>query len=124
MDVNAQEFLSRYEAAANSRLFDNVQPLISEQAIFWFSDGSHVGRDQIRTAFEQTWSTIQNDVYRISDVTWIVDEPALAVCVYTFRSEGDVQGQHLVYVGRGTSVLRKESGEWRVVHEHLSSMPR
>ncbi len=55
MDVKSpEEFMRMYEKAANSGNFDKVAPLLSDEAIFWFSDGSYSGIENIRTAFEKT----------------------------------------------------------------------
>ena len=48
------EFMKKYENAVNSRDFNNVQKLVSEDAFFWFTDGTFTGIDSIRSAFEKT----------------------------------------------------------------------
>ena len=58
-----EQFLRRYEQAANSGDFDQVAPLITEDATFWFTNGSFVGRAAIRAAFEDTWAIIQDETY-------------------------------------------------------------
>ena len=51
-----EEFLRAYEKAANSGNFDEVAPLLSDDAIFWFSNGLYTGIESIKLAFEKTWS--------------------------------------------------------------------
>lgn len=44
-------FFKEYEVATNSHIFENVRPLIAEDAIYWFSDGTHVGISEIEDDF-------------------------------------------------------------------------
>ena len=43
-----EQFMQEYEKRANTADFDQVAPLISDDAVFWFSDGSFVGKSAIR----------------------------------------------------------------------------
>lgn len=113
-------FLKSYEQAANSCDFDNVAPLINDEAVFWFTNGTFTGKQAIRQAFEDTWSKIKNEVYAISNVEWLANNDDIAVCVYDFTSDSIVNGERQVYKGRGTNVLKKSDGNWQIVHEHLS----
>jgi ketosteroid isomerase-like protein len=117
------DFLREYEQKINTHRFDHVAPLIAEDAIFWFNDGSFGGLDQIRAAFEKTWNLIREERYAVEDVQWIAVGQEVAVCIYVFRWEGLIDGRPQWGTGRGTSVLRKEDERWVVAHEHLSPMP-
>ncbi len=121
--VELDQFLRAYEKAANSCNFDNVGPLIAEDATFWFTNGTFVGRQAIRAAFEATWAIIQDERYTLSDVRWVGMSATLAVCIYNFRSDGMVDGQRQIYEGHGTNVIEKREGQWVMVHEHLSKLP-
>ena len=113
-------FLEEYEQVANSCDFDNVAPLISENAVFWFTNGTFVGKEAIKQAFEDTWSKIKDEAYTISNAQWIASSDTVAVCVYDFTSDGVVENKRRIYKGRGTNVLQKSDGKWQIVHEHLS----
>jgi ketosteroid isomerase-like protein len=116
--------LKEYERKANSRRFEEVAPLISDDAIFWFNDGSFRGIDAIKEAFENTWSLdIQDDQYYLDNVEWVIEEDTVAVCTYLYHWRGKVNGQQKnLGDGRGTSVMKKEK-DWKIVHEHLSRIP-
>jgi len=116
-------FLAEYIQRTNTHRFDEVAPLVDEDALFWFSSGSYRGLAVIRAAFEKTWATIQNEVYAVEDVEWLEMDEASEACVYNFRWRGDIDGVAREGSGRGTSVLRKAGHEWRVIHEHLSARP-
>jgi len=115
--------LKRYATQINEHKFSAVEGLISDGAIFWFSSGTFRGKKQIQAAFEKTWSIIQNEVYWLTDIEWIASDETSAVCVYTFHWKGIVGSQEKEGLGRGTSIIRREDGNWRIVHEHLSSFP-
>ena len=78
------EFLRRYERASNSHEFDQVAPLLADDAVYWFSNGTYVGIDAIRSAFESTWAAILDEDYRITDVRWLTASEDAAACVYTY----------------------------------------
>ena len=107
--MTPEELMREYERRTNTHRFEQVAPLIADDAVYWFSDGSFRGKAAIRRAFEATWTAIRDEHY--------------AVCAYTFRWQGQTSNGPAEGTGRGTSVLRKQDGDWQVVHEHLSPMP-
>ena len=113
--------LRQYEQATNSHDIDLVMPLIAEDAVYWFSDGSHEGLDQIAGAITRTFDVIRDETYEISDLEWVVLADDHAVCRYRFFWTGTVDGQPRSGKGRGTNVLVKRDGAWKMQHEHLSS---
>jgi len=113
-------FLEAFEKAANSRDFKKVAPFIADHATFWFTDGEYSGKSDIVKAFEDAWTKIQNEIYTISDVQWINSNYWAASCTYRFKSNNKIEGKRQIYKGRGTSVLRRIDGSWRIVHKHLS----
>lgn len=115
-----ETFLEAYQKAANSCDFANVAPLIADDATFWFTNGAFEGKRAIQNAFEDTWASIKDEVYTMQDVQWVAQNYWVSVFTYTFKSDGIVNGKRQVYVGRGTNVLRRVAGSWRIVHEHLS----
>ena len=115
------DFVREYERRTNSHDFAQVSELIDPNAIYWFSDGTHEGIDEIERAFDQTWDTIRNEVYTIEDVKWLSVDETSASCVYPFHWEGEVEGEPESGSGRGTSIFVKKAGDWKVVHEHLST---
>ncbi|GER91505.1 hypothetical protein KDW_56670 [Dictyobacter vulcani] len=117
-------FMHAYEQRTNTHRFEEVAPLIADDAVFWFNDGSFQGKEAIRQAFEKTWAGIPEEQYAIENVQWLVDDEQAAVCVYLFRWQGKIDGQTIQGMGRGTSVLKKVNDHWQVVHEHLSSLPQ
>ncbi len=113
-------FLKEYEALANKCDFDLLIPYIAEDAVYWFSNGSYRGIQAIRKAFEDTWNTIKNEKYTIRDIEWLTVTDTSAMSIYTFHSDGFVDGRKQEYIGRGTNILQKKAGKWKIVHEHLS----
>jgi ketosteroid isomerase-like protein len=114
-------FMASYEQAANSHDIDRVAPLIAEDATYWFSDGSHQGIAAVRAAIERTFASIRDEIYQIRELEWVVLAPDTAVCRYRFRWEGVVDGKPRSGRGRGTNVIARRDGAWKMLHEHLSS---
>lgn len=123
MTLKLEEFIKNYEIATNSHDFSKVKPLIEDNAIFYFSDGSFTGVDNIRQAFEKTWEKVKNEIYLIKDVEWLVNSDKVAVCVYNFHWTGSIDGLLRQGNGRGTNVLIKTDTGWKIMHEHLSKQP-
>lgn len=119
-DKDLLAFLREYERLANLCDFDAIAPLIDEHAVYWFSNGSYQGINEIRGAFEETWKNIKSEKYTISDVSWLFSNGTEAVCIYRFHSDGIVDGERQEYAGRGTNIFQKKNGAWKITHEHLS----
>lgn len=115
-----ESFLKAYEKQTNTHNFDNVAPLIEDSATYFFSDGTFVGIEEIRKAFNETWQHIQNEEYSIKNLKWIVVSEIVAVCSYEFFWRGIVDGKTRNGRGRGTNVLVRIGDTWKMKHEHLS----
>jgi uncharacterized protein (TIGR02246 family) len=120
--MSPTELLSAYLAAANRHDLEAVLALVDDNAVYFFSDGSsHVGKAAIRSAIERNFASIRNEIYRLENLRWLVETAEVAVCIYEFHWTGEVDGERVEGGRRGTSVLQRKSGEWRVALEHLSS---
>lgn len=82
--------------------------------------GAYHGIHAIRTAIERTFATILDEVYRIEELEWVAVSEALAVCRYRFSWSGAIDGKPASGQGRGTNVVTKRDGDWKMLHEHLS----
>ena len=119
----AEAALQAYEQRINRHDFDLLAELIAPDAVFWFSDGSHVGLPAIRAAFEGTWCALANDIYWLEEKRWVATGDNAAACVYRFNWKTMIDGRPQSGSGRGTTVLSRASGRWMIVHEHLSARP-
>jgi ketosteroid isomerase-like protein len=119
--VGLAEFIRAYEQAANSHDITRLVPLIAPEAVYWFSDGSHRGREAILSAVAETFATIRDEIYQINDLEWITYSEDQAVCRYQFTWTGTIDGQPRSGSGRGTNVLVNNAGTWQMLHEHLSA---
>jgi ketosteroid isomerase-like protein len=115
------EFIRTYEQATNSHDIDQLAPLIAHDAVYWFSDGSHHGRDAVLRAIAETFATIRDEVYRIDDLDWVAHGDDLAVCRYRFTWTGTIDGRPRSGAGRGTNALVRHAETWQMLHEHLSA---
>jgi ketosteroid isomerase-like protein len=114
-------FMRAYEQATNSHDITQLVPLIAPEAVYWFTDGSHRGRDAVLAAIATTFAAIRDETYQIADLEWISASPDYAVCRYRFNWTGTINGQSRSGSGRGTNVLINSDGTWQMVHEHLST---
>ena len=112
--------MTAYEQANNSHDISRVTPMIAEDAVYWFSEGSYSGLDEIKGAIERTFDAIQDEVYQVGDLEWVVLAADHAVCRYRFSWTGVIDGQPRAGQGRGTNVLVRRDGVWQMLHEHLS----
>src|SRR5258708_35904266 len=119
-----EEFMKESELSNRQHDLERVRSLISEDALFWFSNAtSHPGIERIAEAIKYDFTTIEDDHYEVGPIRWIVRTDTCAVCVYAFRWTGKIGGPPAQGSGRGTSVLQKRDGRWLMVHEHLSKRP-
>ena len=123
-NIELEKFILEYERRANTKNFDQIRSFIDTNAIFWFSDGSFHGLNEIQLAFEKTWNELKDEIYSISDVKWLVQKDSDAVCIYKFSSESTFNNKRTTFHGRGTNVLQKLDNKWKIIHEHLSLEPK
>jgi uncharacterized protein (TIGR02246 family) len=119
--MSPDEFLRTYEAATARHDLEATLALIADDAVYLFSDeSSHVGKDAIREALETNFAAIEAEEYRIQGLRWLAGSDDVAACVYEYVWSGQINGEPASGRGRGTAVIRRVHGEWRVAHEHLS----
>lgn len=54
MSQTPEQVLREYESATNSHNFDLVKPLLAEDAIYFFSDGTYQGWTEIQKPSKKT----------------------------------------------------------------------
>ncbi|HYB76128.1 MAG TPA: nuclear transport factor 2 family protein [Nitrososphaerales archaeon] len=123
--MTPEDFIQVYEKKSASHRFDEVDPLIADDAVFWFNDGSFSGKDSIRKAFDRTSTfEIQDERYWLDNLRWLVKAEGFAVCIFSYHWTGVVEGVFKnLGDGRGTCVLRAFESGWKISHEHLSREP-
>jgi ketosteroid isomerase-like protein len=119
--LGPEDVLAAYEERINQHDFDLLAPLIASDATFWFTEGSYAGHAAIRAAFERTWATLNNDTYRLDQRHWIARGDDVAACSYRFVWTTTIDGERRTGSGRGTTILRRDAGTWRIAHEQLTA---
>ena len=117
--MSAQEHLKTYETALASQQWENIAPLMHPGICVTFNNGTYKGIAEVEGAFRKTFDLIKDETYAISNIHWIRNDDALAVCLYNFHWSGIINGQEASGGGRGTSVLVYENGRWLILTEHL-----
>ncbi len=121
------QFLHHFEELAMKEDFSLVANLIDEHAVFRFNDGDFVGRAAIQAAFEKTWRgdpSVKKARFYLTDIVVLSLDVSSASATYTYHWEGAQHGREFRIQGRGTRVLALQDGQLRILHEHLSRMPR
>lgn len=117
---NPEDFIPAYQSALGTQNWSNVQPLIHERACVTFSTGAvHIGKPEVKKAYEKNFSIIRNEEYKITNVHWVKKTTAMAVYLFDFHWSGIIAGQKASGSGRGTTVLIIEDGRWQLLTEHL-----
>ena len=120
--MSPTEFMSAYEAVTNAHDLDALLDLIADDAIYLFSNQTaHIGKAAIRKAILANFQAIQGETYRIQNLRWLARSDDVAACVYEFDWSGTMNDTPVSGHGRGTTVIRRAEGQWKVAHEHLSS---
>ncbi len=118
--MEAQHFIASYESALASQDWNQVDPLISENASVIFSDGSiHQGKEAVKIAFERNFSIIKSEKYQIKNVNWLKIDEHFAVFNFEFEWAGLINGDLVSGEGVGSSVIVKEEDSWMILSEHL-----
>lgn len=117
---DAVSFLAEYERRTNAHDIDAWVELIAEDATYWFTNGSHVGKQAVVDAVAHNFRVIEDETYRISDVEWVHQGDDIAVVCYRFDWHGTHSGKPASGSGRGTNVMVCRGGHWEMTHEHLS----
>jgi hypothetical protein len=111
--------MNGYESALATQEWLKVAPYFNENASVTFSNGTYVGLNAIREAFEENFTLIREEAYAISNLQWPLRSEFVAVCIYHFSWQGLVNNSPASGGGRGTTVLANLQGTWAIVSEHL-----
>ena len=98
---DAVSFLAEYERRTNAHDIEAWGELIAEDATYWFTNGTHVGKRAVIEAVAHNFRVIEDETYRISDVEWVHLADDVAVVRYRFDWRGIHDGQPARGSGRG-----------------------
>ena len=117
--TGASQLLESYVRALDSHDWEQVRPMVDDNAVFIFSEGTYVGIAAIGEAICRTFAHITNEKYEVVNKRWAHATDSMALCYYDFEWRGQIDGRKASGSGRGTSVLQKTPLGWKIVHEHL-----
>jgi ketosteroid isomerase-like protein len=120
----AARHLDEYVRALNTHDWKQLRPLIDDNAVFIFSEGTYVGIRAIEDAMQRTFALIKDEHYQVMNQRWSQDLAASALCYYDFAWRGKIDGREVSGGGRGTSVLHQTPAGWKIIHEHLGPTAR
>lgn len=116
----------RYRQLINGHDFDQLAAaVIAPDALFVFTEKTHRGIDEIRTAFNHTWSILPDEVYTMTDAQWLARDSHSALVAFRYHYRGTTKnGQTLSGGGHGTNLYKRTPAGWRLTYEHLSHDPK
>jgi len=118
--MKPDDFISHYEKALGTQDWGNIEPLMHDNVSVTFSNGKvHLGKQNVQMAFENNFSIIRNEEYKISNVEWLIKEVNFAVYLFKFNWKGMVNGKSVAGSGVGTSVIVEDNSTWKLITEHL-----
>lgn len=120
--AGAGDAFSAYRTLINRHDFDLLaDQVMTEDAVFVFSNLRHEGIEAIRKNFNQTWSVIPDEVYRMTDVVWLFSSSDHAACTFRYAYAGtQANGQRLSGGGQGINIFRLTPRGWRLCFEQLT----
>ena len=121
IEQDVRDFLARFEQAQGMEDFDAIIPMLHPDVLFRFNDGDYRGIEAARGAFESTWALeVWDERYYLTDIEVLHanDHSATAMFHFHWSGVGDQGPFHIV--GRGTAVLVRHEGEFKLLVEHLS----
>lgn len=112
----------RYRAEINTHDFERLaRDVVAQDAVFVFAEKVHRGVDAARAAFNETWKTLPDEVYSMSEAEWLAKDTKTAVVAFRYGYKGVLtDGRSLEGGGRGMNVYRLTDAGWRLTYEHLS----
>ena len=115
----------RYRAEINRHDFDRLaKEVIAPDALFVFTEKMHRGLDEVRAAFNATWSVLPNEVYSMSEPEWLARDENSALVAFRYRYKGTLKDGKVLEGGcRGTNLYKRTPTGWRLAYEHLSHDP-
>ena len=119
-----QEFITAYEDALATQSWEKVAPLMHEQRVATFSEGTFIGKVEVESTFRKTFALIKGEKYAISNIHWILETENIAAFIFHYSWSGIIEGKHASGSGRGTSILTNENGKWQLICEHLGPLAK
>jgi ketosteroid isomerase-like protein len=122
MAASAQACTADFTAALIRRDMDAALSLLTDDVIFFYSNGSViVGKDAFASLMTASWKIVSDYEYSTIDSIWVAQSDAVASVIYSFAWSGMAGGNQVSGSGRGTRILSNDGAGWRISHEHLST---
>jgi ketosteroid isomerase-like protein len=120
--ASPKDCMAAFVAALIRRDIDAALPLLTDDAVFFYSNGSSLwGKAAFAAAITASWTRVERYTYTTDEAVWLAESGSAAAVIYAFSWSGVVGGEDVVGGGRGTRVFRREADGWRIAHEHLSA---
>lgn len=112
--------VQKYIEATNTHNFNNLIDLISDTAIYQFTDKRCNGIQEIRKYFEKAWEMVVEEVYSARNVVCITATKDIKIYIYDYHYEGFHKGEFVSGSGKATNVFQLIDKDWKLILEHLN----
>ncbi len=113
-----------YCAALNTHDFVNVAPYFVAEPVVWYTNVEIYHHRTLAMHMHNVWKDIPDEVYATFGRKWPVISADHATCCYYFRYEGHTTEGFIRKFGKGTNVLVRQDGIWKISHMNLGSLPK
>ncbi len=111
-----------FTAALIRRDMDAALELLSDNVVFFYSNGSAIlGKHAFSAVMTANWKMVEDYAYETLDQEWVAQSEAAASVIYSFKWSGVARGEKVSSSGRGTRVFSRTLSGWVIAHEHLSA---
>jgi ketosteroid isomerase-like protein len=119
--ASPQECMKAFTAALIGRDMSAALPLVADDAIFFYSNGTTLqGKEAFAATMTANWQRISDYKYETRDPVWTLETGDAAAVVYAFSWSAKVGDNAVSGNGRATRIFRREGSAWLLTHEHLS----
>ena len=118
--------LKRYIEATNTWDFEQVAKCLRPEAVYFFTDKTCVGLQEIRDYFEAGWRACREESYWPTRIKILHEDADSMLCTYQYNYTGVADSGPISGFGRATNhfVRNAITGVWELSHEHLSPPAR
>ena len=120
--ISPEACTAEFTAALVSRKIEHALALLTEDVVFFYSNGSTiVGKSAFANRMTASWKILGDYVYSHAGELWVAQSLSVASVIYSFSWSGKASGQAVSGSGRASRILRNDGLGWCIAHEHLSA---
>ena len=118
-----QSFIESYEKALASQDFDLMDSILHPKVSITSALGEiYLGRHAVRAAYERIFYQIKNENFTYGDIKWVFKSKSMAIYLFKFEWDADLNNEHVHRKGFGTAVLVNHKGNWVLLSKQFAKL--